>query len=94
MARRLTTEEFIAKAEQVHNGKYDYSDTVYVTSRELVTVICPKHGPFRQRASMHLMGCGCPRCQYEWTDEHRANLVASVRRSRGLTQAVWPERAR
>lgn len=33
MSKRLTTAEFISKAQQVHSGKYDYSETVYIDSR-------------------------------------------------------------
>lgn len=33
MSKRLTTEKFIEKTRQVHNDKYDYSQTVYVNLR-------------------------------------------------------------
>lgn len=94
MARRLTTEEFIQRAQEVHQNKYDYSQTVYVDSRSDVIVICPKHGAFVQKAVSHLSGNGCPKCAREWTAEHRKNLQESSRKSRGMTTEQWIERAR
>ena len=94
MARRLTTDEFIQKAREVHGDRYDYSQTVYIDSRSRLTVICSKHGPFEQRASCHLAGDNCPICAKTWSDEHRKNLQASCRKSRGMTTEQWIERAK
>lgn len=63
--KRLTQEEFIQKAVQVHNAKYDYSKVVYTTNRAKVTIICPKHGEFSQLANNHLGGRGCPSCRID-----------------------------
>ena len=57
-----TTEQFINEAKQVHGNKYDYSKTQYIQSDKKITIICPIHGEFYQRASSHLSGCGCPKC--------------------------------
>ena len=94
MSKRLTTQEFIEKAKQLHNDKYDYSKTVYSTSRDKVIIICPEHGEFEQKASSHLLGCGCPKCVKVWSDEHRQSLRKSSRKSRGMTTEEWVERAR
>ncbi len=59
---KLTTEEFIKKAREVHGDKYDYSKGEYVNAQTLVDIICPKHGEFMQRPSAHLRGAGCPKC--------------------------------
>ena len=59
-----STEGFIDDAKLVHGDKYNYSKTLYTKAREEVTIICPKHGEFRQRADAHLYGNGCPICQY------------------------------
>ena len=94
MSKKLTTEEFIEKAKQLHNDKYDYSQTIYVNSRSDVIVICPEHGVFEQRASSHLAGNGCPQCAKIWSDEHRKNLQQSSRKSRGMTTDEWIARAK
>ena len=62
MGRKLTTNEFIQKAKQVHGNKYDYSKTDYSGSKNKVIIICPEHGEFEQKASNHLEGRGCPSC--------------------------------
>lgn len=65
MAKRKTTEQFIAEAKAIHGDKYDYSKTVYKTGKEKVCIICPRHGVFWQRASDHLRGHKCPVCASE-----------------------------
>lgn len=60
--KKRTTEEFIELAKQIHNGKYDYSKTVYVNKRTKVIITCPIHGDFEQIAHSHINGRGCPKC--------------------------------
>lgn len=60
---RSTTEEFVKKAEKVHNKKYSYAKTVYRGARYKLIITCPKHGDFEQEASHHLRGEGCPLCR-------------------------------
>ncbi|HGX8664189.1 TPA: DUF723 domain-containing protein [Escherichia coli] len=62
MPKKLTTEEFIAKARAIHGDKYDYSKVVYKNYSSPVTIICPVHGEFPQRPDNHLMGKGCREC--------------------------------
>lgn len=59
---RLTTEEFISKAKQIHNDKYDYSNVNYVNKHTKVCIVCPEHGEFWQSPNNHLSGNGCPKC--------------------------------
>ncbi|ELO2703246.1 hypothetical protein QWR64_003982 [Escherichia coli] len=62
MKKRLTTKEFIEKAEKIHGGFYDYSQVNYTTAKKDVIIICPIHGEFKQWPSNHLNGQGCPLC--------------------------------
>lgn len=57
-----TTEEWIEKAKQTHNNKFDYSKVQYANCMAKVCIICPKHGEFWQNANHHLSGVGCPTC--------------------------------
>lgn len=59
-----TTTTFINKAMKVHCGKYSYNKVNYTNVNSIITITCPKHGDFKQRAGSHLMGEGCPRCRY------------------------------
>lgn len=59
---RKITKDFIISAKTKHGSKYDYSNTVYITNKDTVSITCPDHGPFKQTAASHLAGCGCPVC--------------------------------
>ena len=60
--KRLTTNEFIEKAKNVHGDKYDYSKVEYKNAITKVCIICPKHGEFWQTPAEHLSGYGCKYC--------------------------------
>lgn len=56
-------EKFIEEARKVHGDKYDYSKVEYINNKTNVTLICPKHGPFKVTPQDHLQGMnGCPKC--------------------------------
>ena len=57
-----TEDEFISKANRIHNRKYKYSHCGYIGARYKVTIACPVHGDFTQNANSHLNGRGCPKC--------------------------------
>lgn len=59
---KLSIDDFITKANIIHDNKYDYSISVYGGIHELVDVICQTHGVFKQSANNHLSGQGCPKC--------------------------------
>lgn len=71
---RLTTEEFVARAREVHGDRYDYSKVEYINLVTKVTIICPEHGEFTQKPSVHLDGCGCPNCA-NIKKEYKFNLL-------------------
>lgn len=58
-------ENFIEKANKIHNNKYDYSESIYKSWHSEIDIICPKHGKFTMVAGIHLNGCGCPKCGKE-----------------------------
>ena len=62
MGKRLTTEEFIERAQKIHGNKYDYSLVKYENNEAIIKIICPKHGIFEQRVNNHLQKSGCPYC--------------------------------
>ena len=69
--RKFTREEFIEKARETHGDKYDYSKVEYVNKNTKITIICPIHGEFQQRAHNHKRGQGCPVCGKEYASEWR-----------------------
>jgi len=65
MVKRLTTDEFIAKATKVHGGKFTYDKAVYETKKSKVVVTCPNHGDYTVSAVVHLLGFSCKKCANE-----------------------------
>ena len=59
---RLTKEQFIQRAKEIHGNKYDYSKADYINMSTKVKIICPIHGSFFQTPSLHLRPRGCPLC--------------------------------
>lgn len=61
--RRSNNEEFIKKANLIHQGIYDYSKVEYLGSKKKVEIICKSHGSFLQSPNAHLTHAqGCPKC--------------------------------
>lgn len=68
MTKRLTTEEFIKRANIVHNDRYLYNKSVYNNGKTKVCIICTEHGEFWQSPSVHIRDkCGCPTCGNHFT---------------------------
>lgn len=61
-SNKSNLENFIKKANVIHQSKYDYSRSNYLNSDEKVIIICEKHGEFYQSPKKHLSGQGCPIC--------------------------------
>ena len=61
---KLTTEEFIKKAREVHGNRYDYSKVEYVNKKSKVCIVCTEHGEFTQSPQKHLSGQGCIKCHH------------------------------
>lgn len=59
---RSNIEEFIEKANIVHNNKYDYSNAIYTGSENKLIITCPIHGDFNQEPGNHIQGQGCKKC--------------------------------
>lgn len=85
LKRRLSREDVIQRAIEVHGSKYDYSKFEYNTIEDDMIIICPEHGEFVQRVNNHInQGNGCWECgqiesglnrrisDEEWIDRFRA----------------------
>jgi very-short-patch-repair endonuclease len=59
---QLSEDEFIRRANLVHNNKYDYSKVNYINYHTKICIICPIHGEFWQEPANHLCGKGCRKC--------------------------------
>ena len=61
-ARRYTPEKWIKNAKKVHGNKYIYPDLNILNGNSKITIICKKHGEFKQKIRIHVMGFGCKIC--------------------------------
>lgn len=69
MGRKLTTDEFIARARKTHGETYDYTLVEYRRMDVPVSILCQKHGTFKQTPYHHLSGSGCSACGVDRTKE-------------------------
>lgn len=60
---RITTEEFIARAKEIHGDNYDYTGVVYNRPWDPLLVTCNDHGPFESNYLL-IKGVGCPKCAH------------------------------
>ena len=62
---KLTTEQWINKAKEIHGDKYNYSVTMYSTAKTKLKIICSKHGEQEMLPHHHIKGYGCGKCGKE-----------------------------
>ena len=60
--KQKTTEWFINKAKLIYDNKFDYSKSIYTSSKNTIEIGCKIHGSFFQRSDAHFKGKGCPLC--------------------------------
>lgn len=61
-------EKFIEIATFQHGDKYDYSFIKkFKKNSDKVDILCKSHGKFKQNATEHMSGNGCPRCNNSFT---------------------------
>lgn len=60
---RKSIEKTIQEFKNTHGNYYDYSKVIYKNNFTKITIICPKHGEFRQKPYSHKLGSGCPICK-------------------------------
>ena len=62
---QMSNDFFIEKAKQIHQNKYDYSKTNLLERDEKgkIIIICPMHGEFKMKPTLHLKGQSCPKCK-------------------------------
>lgn len=64
-------EDILKQVADTHRNFYDYSEAVFRSVTDKVTIKCPVHGPFEQVMSGHIRGKGCHKCAIERNSENR-----------------------
>lgn len=80
---KYTTEEYIEKANKIHNNKYDYSNVNYISNKTKIRIICPEHGEFMQKPLNHLNGQGCPKCAHRSYKYSNEEFIEKARKVHG-----------
>jgi very-short-patch-repair endonuclease len=64
-SKKLTQNEFIDRISKIYEGKYDFSESLYVNTDTKVKCFCYKHGEFWQTPHHLLKGIACEKCGRE-----------------------------
>ena len=59
---KRTKEDILNNMKKVHNNFYDYSLSNWIKKSDIIEIICPDHGVFKQIQSVHEKGHRCQRC--------------------------------
>ena len=74
----------ISNAVAVHGELYCYDKVLYKNRTSPVTIICPKHGPFKLDFYTHVdRGCGCKKCGVERGRVEFSEFVARAKNIHG-----------
>ena len=73
---RLKQEDFIIRANKIHENKYDYSNIIYKNNIIKVNIVCKTHGIFSQIPNSHLHGHGCPKCKSDDLIKRQTKTIA------------------
>ena len=86
---RYTKQEFIKKANKVHNFVYDYTKTKYRGNKERVAISCELHGVFYQMPYDHIAGCGCPSCGKDLLYNHTRSRYVGIASRYGGASSLY-----
>lgn len=65
-----TMKKYIEKSKVIHDNFYDYS-SVNLSGGDIIDIICPIHGHFKQNIKYHMSGHGCRKCSNERKSEEK-----------------------
>ena len=83
---RLSKEDFMERCNKVHDSKYDYSLSSYSNIKDKITIICPEHGSFIQKAESHMIGHGCSKCANRGFDKLSPGFLYYVKVVKGTDE--------
>lgn len=87
-----STEEIVFDFKKVHGDRFDYSKVDYVDYNIDVTIVCKKHGEFKQKANDHLSGRSCKKCYDERRKKLSDDLNKISRKTRCLIKSRFREK--
>ncbi len=60
--KNKNTHRFVIESQEIHENKYTYPNTIYISAHKHVEINCSIHGSFWQTPASHLSGHGCRNC--------------------------------
>jgi len=70
--KRLSQDDFVRVAKNIHGNLYDYTNTKYIKNRGKIKIFCNNcNDYFHQIAANHLAGSGCGKC---YNKQRRSNF--------------------
>ncbi len=84
---RQSQEQFILRAQKIHENKYDYSKVNYINCYTKIIIGCPEHGEFLQTPDTHAGGighkAGCSKCAVERRTHTLEGFITRAREIHG-----------
>ena len=62
--KRFSKSEWLEECKKKHGDNYDYTESIYVNRKTLVTIKCKIHGDIKVNPSTHMRGSGCNKCSH------------------------------
>lgn len=88
--KKLSTDDFIARAHNKHCNLYDYSKVVYTSITKKVCIIDPEYGEFWQSPAGHLSGQGHPlRGKETAANKRRTSLSTFIENARKIHGTLY-----
>jgi len=73
------TAYIVAQFEEIQGTVYDYSQVEYVSGSQEVIVVCPIHGAYPVKPTIHLGGSQCPDCHKETLGWNRSAYIKRIK---------------
>jgi len=80
---RLNQVDVINRFKKIHADTYDYSKSIYISSKIKLTIICHVHGEFQQTPSQHLRGAGCFKCGRSTCTTDESDVISRFQKIHG-----------
>ena len=93
--KKLTTEQWVQQAKEIHGDKFNYINTVYSTAKTRLDINCPEHGLQNMLPHHHLKGYGCGVCGKKQINISNGNQITQeefIRRGKLVSENLTFER--
>jgi hypothetical protein len=72
---QLTKTEILNRFNQTHSSHYIYPEFEFKKTTQKIDIICPQHGKFSQKISLHLLGHKCKKCSGKTNEDFKRDVI-------------------